>query len=255
MNLYVETHGRGPDVVFLHGWGMNGAVWRHVLPKFTRDYCVHLVDLPGHGKSEMADPYSLDELVRQVDAAFPYPVQVIGWSLGGALATQWALDQSDKVRSLTLVASSPCFVQREDWQPAMPAETLAQFFTQLQMDWRGTLKRFIGLQAMGDAAARAVARELTHDLFSHGDPPLAALEHGLEILRDTDLRALVAGLACPVLLQYGDKDMLTPLGAAHWLHAAVPQSRLVVHAGAAHAPFLSHADEFAAEQLRFLGEI
>ncbi len=255
MSLYVETHGRGPDVVFLHGWGMNGAVWRHVVPKFADDYCVHLVDLPGHGKSALAEPYTLDELVRQVDAAFPFPVQVIGWSLGGAVATQWALNQPGKVRSLTLVASSPCFVQRADWQPAMPAETLAQFFGQLQTDWRGTLKRFIGLQAMGDAAARAVARELTHDLFSHGDPPLAALEHALEILRDTDLRAQLAQIDCPVLLQYGDKDMLTPLGAAQWLAQVLPQSRLVVHAGAAHAPFLSHVDDFAAAQRQFLGEI
>lgn len=255
MSLYVETHGRGPDLVLLHGWGMNGAVWRHVLPKFTDDYCVHLVDLPGHGKSGMAEPYTLDELAQRIDAAFPFPVQVVGWSLGGAVATQWALNQPDKVRSLTLVASTPSFVQRADWQPAMPTETLAQFFGQLQTDWRGTLKRFIGLQAMGDAAARAVARELTHDLFSHGDPPLAALEHGLEILRDTDLRGEVGKLTCPVLLQYGDKDMLTPLGAAHWLAQAVAQARLVVHAGAAHAPFLSHAEEFATEQRRFLDGI
>ncbi|MDR3411393.1 MAG: pimeloyl-ACP methyl ester esterase BioH, partial [Formivibrio sp.] len=218
-------------------------------------YCVHLVDLPGHGKSGMAEPYTLDELVRQVDVAFPYPVQVIGWSLGGAVATQWALNQPDKVRSLTLVASTPCFAQRDNWTTAMSADTLTQFFGQLQTDWRGTLKRFIGLQAMGDAAARAVARELTHDLFSHGDPPLAALEHGLEILRDTDLRGEVGKLACPVLLQYGDKDMLTPLGAAQWLAQSVPQSLLVVHAGAAHAPFLSHADDFVAEQRRFLDGI
>ena len=100
-----------------------------------------------------------------------------------------------------------------------------------------------------------LTRELTHDLFSHGDPPLAALEHALEILRDTDLRAQLAQIDCPVLLQYGDKDMLTPLGAAQWLAQVLPQSRLVVHAGAAHAPFLSHVDDFAAAQRRFLGEI
>jgi len=252
VSLYVETHGRGPDVVLLHGWGMNGTVWRHLVPAFAEDYCLHLVDLPGHGKSEMIQPYTLEHLAQQVNAAFPFPAHVIGWSLGGALATQWALMQPEKIRSLTLVASSPCFVQQADWQPAMPLTTLDQFFSQLHADWRGTLKRFIGLQAMGDACARSVARELTQDLFSHGEPPLSALEHGLEILRDTDLRAMVKDLACPVLLQYGDKDMLTPQGAAQWLARVLPQAQLAIHAGAAHAPFLSHTTEFVARQRAFL---
>lgn len=255
MSLYVETQGRGPDVVLLHGWGMNGAVWRHVVPQFAADYCLHLVDLPGHGQSGIVEPFTLENLAAQIDAAFPWPVHVIGWSLGGAVAVQWALMQPDKVRSLTLVASTPCFAQRDEWKCAMHPDTLAQFSSQLATDWRGTLKRFIGLQAMGDGAARAVARELTHDLFSHGEPPLNALECGLDILRDTDLRERWPEVICPVLLQYGDKDMLTPIGAAQWLAKTGRQAELVVHPGAAHAPFLSHADDFVAVQRRFLDSI
>lgn len=255
MTLYVETFGRGPDLVLLHGWGMNGAVWRNIAPQFTDDYCVHLVDLPGHGKSDMQEPYTLDGLVCELDAAFPLPVHVIGWSLGGAVALHWAAQNRDKLHSLTMVASTPCFAQREDWQAAMPIETLTQFTAQLATDWRGTLKRFIALQAMGDADAKIVARALTQDLFSHGEPPVDALEKGLAILRDADLRAQVGTVHCPVLLQYGDKDMLTKLGAAQWLAHELPQARLVVHPGAGHAPFISHAADFVAEQKAFLGSI
>ena len=89
MSLYVETLGCGPDLVLLHGWGMNGAVWRHVAAHLAEDYCVHLVDLPGHGRSGMVEPYTLDELVREIDAAFPLPLHVVGWSLGGAVALRW----------------------------------------------------------------------------------------------------------------------------------------------------------------------
>ena len=78
MSLYVETHGRGPDVVLLHGWGMNGTVWRHVVPALSEDYCLHLVDMPGHGKSGMVEPFTLETLAQQVDAAFPFPAHVIG---------------------------------------------------------------------------------------------------------------------------------------------------------------------------------
>lgn len=255
MSLYVETLGRGPDVVLLHGWGMNGAVWRPVVERLAEYFCLHLVDLPGHGRSPMSEPADLEAWAEVLDCAFPLPVHVVGWSLGGELAMQWALSHPAKMRSLSLIASTPCFAKREDWSCAMEQETLRQFSAQLLQDWRGTLKRFIGLQAMGDVAARAVARELTQDLFSHGEPQLAALEKGLEMLRDIDLRSRVKEIACPVLLQFGDKDMLSPLKAGEWLASTLPHAKFVVHAGAAHAPFLSHAAAFVAAQREFLNSI
>ncbi|HSC80757.1 MAG TPA: pimeloyl-ACP methyl ester esterase BioH [Chitinolyticbacter sp.] len=253
--LFVETRGHGPDVVFLHGWAMNGAVWRPVAEQLADDFCCHLVDLPGHGGSGMVEPYSIDAMVAALDVVFPLPVQVVGWSLGGAVATRWALAQPEKVRSLTLVASSPCFAQRDDWQAAMPLATLEQFASSLQTDWRGTLKRFISLQAMGDASARVVARELTDELFAHGEPHAEALAAALELLRNTDLRGEIARLDLPMLLQYGDKDTLTPLGAAVWLSAQQPNATFITHRGAAHAPFISHLDEFVAVQRRFLAGV
>ncbi|WP_043649841.1 pimeloyl-ACP methyl ester esterase BioH [Chitinilyticum litopenaei] len=255
MSLYFESLGQGPDLVLLHGWAMNGTVWQPVAEQLAEDYCVHVVDLPGHGKSPASGPLTLDAMVAAIDAAFPWPVQVIGWSLGGAVATRWALQHPAKVRSLTLVASSPCFMQRSDWPHAMATATLAQFAASLQADWRGTLKRFISLQAMGDAQARAVARTLADDLFLHGEPALGALAEGLGILRDTDLRADMARLDLPVLLQYGDRDTLTPVGAAHWLAGMLPLAQCVIHAGAAHAPFLSHRDDFLTIQRQFLAGV
>lgn len=244
MSLHIESLGCGPDVVLLHGWGMNSAVWRHVAEELAPDFRLHLVDLPGHGRSDEIDPGQLENWVAALETALPQPRHLLGWSLGGELALQWALSQPDKTQSLTLVASTPCFAQKEDWPCAMAPETLAQFAAQLEQDWRGTLKRFIGLQAMGDASARSVARELTQELFSHGEPRLAALGKGLELLRDIDLRARVAEVDCPVMLQFGDKDMLTPLAAGQWLANTLPHAKLVVHQGAAHAPFISHLPDF-----------
>ncbi|MEN9659851.1 MAG: pimeloyl-[acyl-carrier protein] methyl ester esterase [Pseudomonadota bacterium] len=250
--LHIESIGRGPDVVLLHGWAMNSTVWRGVADALSDDFCLHLVDLPGHGKSHSDQPLSLDYMVAALDAAFPRPVQVVGWSLGGAVASRWALAQPDKIRSLSLIASTPCFMQREDWQPAMAPATMSQFADSLAADWQGTLKRFISLQVQGGEAARALAKTLSQELFLHGEPSLAALQQGLAILRDTDLREQMAELSCPVLLQFGNRDTLTPLGAGEWLAQTLPHAELVVHAGAAHVPFASHLDNFVAVQRRFL---
>ncbi|MGL5361217.1 MAG: alpha/beta fold hydrolase, partial [Shewanella sp.] len=48
--LYIETHGQGPDLVLLHGWGVNGGLFSGVLDALS-EYRVHVVDLPGFGLS------------------------------------------------------------------------------------------------------------------------------------------------------------------------------------------------------------
>ncbi|MDR3428275.1 MULTISPECIES: pimeloyl-ACP methyl ester esterase BioH [Silvimonas] len=255
MSLYFDSVGHGDDVVFLHGWAMNGMVFKRVAEKLADDFTCHLADLPGCGASAMVEPYSLERIVQAIDETFPWPVHVVGWSLGGAAAASWALARPEKIRSLTLVASSPSFAQRPDWPGATPMPVLQQFTDNLSGDWKGTLKRFISLQTMGGGEARAIARELVDDLFSHGEPDSAALKAGLEILRDTDLRNKVGALDLPVLLQYGDRDAMTPLSAGQWLQQTIKGAQLHTYRGAAHVPFLSHLDEFVTAQRAFLRSV
>ena len=49
----VERFGQGPDLVLLHGWGMNGAVWHGIAQELAAHYRLHLVDLPGFGNSPL----------------------------------------------------------------------------------------------------------------------------------------------------------------------------------------------------------
>ncbi|MBI3149096.1 MAG: hypothetical protein HYZ17_11355 [Betaproteobacteria bacterium] len=70
------------------------------------------------------------------------------------------------------------------------------------------------------------------------------LGDGLALLRDLDLRRQVPALSQPTLVICGDRDTLTPLGASRWLVENLPQARLAMIPGAAHAPQISHAEEF-----------
>jgi pimeloyl-[acyl-carrier protein] methyl ester esterase len=178
-------------------------------------------------------------------------VHVIGWSLGGAVGAQWALAQRDKVRSLTLCASSPCFMQRDDWPSATPADTLAGFANSLANDYAATLEMFLALQVMGSKDGRAVLRALQASLAARPAPSREALLGGLDILTTADLRPVIDQIDCPVLLQYGDRDRMTPPAAGAWL-AETLGGELVLHAGAGHSPFISHERDFITAQQRFL---
>jgi pimeloyl-[acyl-carrier protein] methyl ester esterase len=250
MTLHAETSGHGEEVVLLHGWGMNAAVWDGVRAALSARYRVHAVDLPGHGASPMAQAFSLGELSRLLATHFPAPVHVVGWSLGGMAGLRWALDAPAKVKSLTLVAATPRFLAAPDWRGVAP-EVLAAFAEGLEKDFSATLARFLALQARGDEAAQEALRGLKKVLLARGAPKVETLRAGLAILRDTDMRAEASRLSVPLRVIAGERDTLTPPAAGEWL-ANRAGGRLAVIRGAAHAPFFSHPEAFLAVLREFL---
>jgi pimeloyl-[acyl-carrier protein] methyl ester esterase len=74
----------------------------------------------------------------------------------------------------------------------------------------------------------------------------------LRLLFDTDLREAVSQVSAPSLVIAGGRDTLAPAAAGRWLAQALPHGRYEEIAGAAHVPFLSHADAFAAAVSRFV---
>lgn len=252
MSLHIASRGDGADLVLLHGWGMHGGVWEGVADKLAESFRVHVVDLPGHGESAGIAPYSLERVAEAVAAAVPQRAHWCGWSLGGLAALEAAGRFPEQVERLVLVASTPCFARRDDWQCAVAPETLGEFAASLAGDYEGTLKRFLSLQARGDEEAKAVLRDLRDSLFSRGRPAAEALSGGLEILAGYDLRGLATGVAQPALVIHGERDQLVPLPAGEWLVQNLPFARIALVKGAAHAPFLTHADEFVNLVKRFL---
>ncbi len=243
MKLSLETLGRGEALVLLHGWGMNSAVWGGVAERLAENRRVILIDLPGHGGSPFASERSLREWADACLAVAPERAVWIGWSLGAQVALQVALDQPERVQKLISLAGTPRFVQGKSWPHAMEDKTLGQFATSLRKDHRKTLERFLALQVRGSDEARTTLRTLKTRLMGKPDPQPTALETGLSLLKNVDLREDLAALQMPTLWLYGERDTLVPAAAADLLLAILPQAEVYRIAGAAHAPFLSHRDE------------
>jgi pimeloyl-[acyl-carrier protein] methyl ester esterase len=241
--LFCEHGGQGPDVVLVHGWGMHGGVWHDTAAALAARFRVHVVDLPGHGRSRgfVPEPYTLAALADALVHRLPQPAYWIGWSLGGQVTLTAALRHPRAVSRMVLIGATPKFAQGADWRCAMSLPTLAKFAAELERDYAGTLQRFLSLQ-LGEAGnERETLRRLRTELFRHGQPDPRALRAGLGILKDADLRETLARIAAPTLVLHGGRDMLAPQAAAAALAAGLPQARLDVIEAAAHAPFLSHA--------------
>lgn len=76
-------------------------------------FTLHLVDLPGYGRSSGFGAMTLEEMTAQVAKNAPDQAIWLGWSLGGLVASQMALTHPERVQALVTVASSPCFSARE----------------------------------------------------------------------------------------------------------------------------------------------
>lgn len=252
MSLYVQVQGAGPDLVVIHGWGMHGGVWGPVLDALSARFRLHIVDMPGLGNSASVSPYTLDALSDAIAQVVPAKVTVCGWSLGGQVVMNWALRKPEQVNKLVLVGATPKFVNAEDWHFGVEATVFREFAAQVQQDYRGTLSKFLALQAHGGDAAKETIRRLREHFFERGEPAAQDLQAGLDILLNTDLRESLARLHTPTLILHGDYDRLAPVKAGYWLAEHLPKADLHVCNGASHAPFLSHPTWFVEHLREFL---
>lgn len=231
-------------LVLLHGWGLSSAVWAPLTTQLSSDLTIHTPDLPGHG----AAPAAGETLTDWADAlipALPDGATVVGWSLGAQLALHLAAHAPHKVARLLLIAASPRFVQADNWPTAMPADTLTEFRQSFDLDPAATQRRFVALQALGDAARREVSATLTATLTPADANRQPALATGLRLLAETDQRPLVSRITQPVRLLHGSEDKLMPVAAAEWLADHLPNGRLSVFQHSGHAPFVSRPADCA----------
>jgi pimeloyl-[acyl-carrier protein] methyl ester esterase len=253
VTLHVETRGHGPDVVLLHGWGLHGGMWGPWLNQLARNARLHLVDLPGHGRSPWRpQARDLTGLARAVLPRIPAHAAIIGWSLGGMVALELARQHREHVRALVLLATTPKFVAGDGWEHGLKHEVLDTFARGLAHDYRRTVQSFLTLQTRGDERSLETLRQLRRRLTAHGEPDQHGLAAGLDILRRSDLRSSLPQITVPTLVFAGEHDRLTPAAAGRELAGSLPAARFCLVERSGHAPFLSHPDTVANEVRDFL---
>lgn len=247
MNNAVRWHqaGEGLDLALIHGWGMNGNVWKNVIRLLAQRYRVHWCDLPGYGENHAFAISEASGLVPALLADAPKKAVWIGWSLGGLLATQAALQAPDRVLGLITVASSPRFVEdkAEGWS-GMSLPVLQNFEKQLREDLDGTIHRFLALQVMGSPQARQDIKQLKSAVCEKPSPDPKALLRDLRILEKWDLREKLADLTMPFWAMLGRLDAIVPASVGSGLLDHAPKSVIHVCRHATHAPFISHPEAF-----------
>lgn len=240
------------QLLLIHGWGINKAIWFQLEEKLKNDINVIAIDLPGYGQDDLIpNPYTANSVAKIVAPYLDKAEQsiVLGWSLGGLIAIELAKCYPQKILQLILLASNPKFVQAVDWPYAVEEQVFINFANELKKDIKKTVQRFIAIQVMGSKTAREDIKTIYALIEQQPYANYNTLNKGLDILLSSDQRDNLLSLSLPVLMIAGDKDRLVNLKALQYLceqklNLQYKKLSLEIISGAGHAPFISHFDKF-----------
>jgi pimeloyl-ACP methyl ester carboxylesterase len=260
------TAGEGPLLLLVHGMAGTARNWDAVIEPLALHNTVVAPDFPGHGESEPGGgDYSLGSLasgLRDLMIALGHErATLVGHSLGGGVALQFAYQFPELVERLVLVSSGGLgpevgMVLRA---AALPGADLFLRATAgpgaMAASWvTGALGR-IGLRPNADLAEVGRAYATLSDADSR-----KAFLSTLHAVVDTDgqrvaaLDRLYLAEDLPLLIVWGERDPIIPVAHGRAAHAQLPGSRLEVFPDVGHIPQLENPGRFAAVLQRFLDE-
>jgi pimeloyl-ACP methyl ester carboxylesterase len=235
--------GSGEPLIYLHG--ASGACWLPFLQTLTQNYDVIAPEHPGFGESD--NPDWLDNIH---DLAFFYldviealnldRVHLVGNSLGGWIAAELAVRNTQRLASLTLAGSAGLYVadvEQMDSFLATDEQRMRAFFYNPKRAEAMIARVLDPKQEETALRNQATVAKLVWQPRSH-DPHLGKWLHRIDV---------------PTLLIWGDHDRMFPIEHAQAFAKAIPGAELVVIPKCGHVPQIEKPDEFVAALETFLG--
>jgi pimeloyl-ACP methyl ester carboxylesterase len=249
--------GSGPPLLLIHGIGDSSRTWDEIMPTLARNHLVVAPDLLGHGDSAKprAD-YSVAAYANGMRDLLGVlgidRVTLVGHSLGGGVAMQFAYQFPDRTERLVLVASGGVGsgVSPMLRAAALPGAHLALAALRLP-GARATVGLAVELLERLDTGLGVDAVDLRRIVDALPDQTARAafirtlrsvVDWRGQVVTMLDRSYLVRGM--PTMLMWGARDSVVPMGHAHKAHAAMPGSRLEIFDAAGHFPFRSDPARF-----------
>ena len=246
--IYYETAGRGTPFVMIHAGVADNRQWNNEFAFFAPNYQVVRYDMRGYGKSEpVSGEFShMSDLVSVLNALeLQESLILMGCSMGGGLAMDFALMYPSKVKALIMVGSGPSglkldvptlakFAETEKAYEAGDFDLVAELETQIWFDGTGRTPEQV------DQTMRKLAYEMNRTALDH-----EAKELGKR-LPNTETPAFdrLTDLNIPVLVIVGAHDTPYILAAADYMQEKLPSAQKAQIQDAAHLPNMDHPHEF-----------
>jgi 3-oxoadipate enol-lactonase len=261
ISINYEIAGEGEWLVLIHGAGDNLGIWYNQVPVFSRDYKVLTYDTRGHGQTEVTEGnYTAgmwaEDLYGLLKTLGVKRVFVLGYSLGGMIASAFATEHPEMVKALVLVGVAGAAVgvgDRETWM-ARRNEQIELLETEGMLGILGQridpVKATMFSPGFAKKNPQVVKKYSEIFMESSAEGYRKVLESMGQRGRPVDFSAI----ACPALVIVGDADVWSGPEAGKVLQQRISGSELVI-LPTGHACQLERPDLFNETVLSFLGKI
>jgi pimeloyl-ACP methyl ester carboxylesterase len=254
IQIHYQEEGTGAPLILIHGLNGDLTGWGLVMPKFAGHFRTIALDVRGHGLSGKPDrPYSIKEFSADLGVFLSGlgigQAHILGLSMGGAIAQQFALDNPRSVRALILVstfshAGGPARKAFAHLRRSLAAGGYPSFFDEVVK--LAFTPRYIA------ANPRAIA-DLREKRIRSNSPE--AIGHATDACLAFDLKEEIAAIKAPTLVVSGREDVFTPLSLAEEIHKKIRKSEWKIIEEAGHNLYIEKAPEMARLVLEFLKKV
>jgi len=246
INLYYETHGEGDPLLLIPGLGCDSQAWLPVINGLSNRFRIIAIDNRGAGRSDVpGSPYTIrdmaDDASRLLDHLSVRSTHIIGHSLGGYIAQEFAINYPERVNRLILESTAPVSSQRNnilfecflDWRrEGMDLEPWMRAWS----FWLFTPQRFEDKDYIDGFIRECV--EYPHPQSIKG------LEGQINAISSFDARDRLGKIRAKTLVIEGKEDILILPGEVETLAKGIPGSSMLYVGGAAHLLHMEREEEF-----------
>ncbi len=250
-----EVHGEGPPLILVSGTGHDLGFWAGQVPHFSKSFRTIVFDNRGVGKSSVPDPgYSLadmaDDAAHLLDDAGINQAHVMGFSMGGHISQELAINHPDRVLSLGIhhswTRNGARLKKFQETRRYLAAQDQRVALAEISM---------LALHASAYYDAHVDEMDAHREFLLKNSPVNAGWIGQLEacILGDTYDR--LPAISVPTLVTCSDLDLIASPHLSEEIHAQIPKSELRILKGTGHVALMEAPEMFADVCLEFLNRV
>ncbi len=253
ITIHYEIHGTGEPLVLIGGLGADTFLWFCQTPELAKHFQVIVFDNRGAGETDKPEgSYTIklfaEDVAGLLKALGIARAHIVGASLGGLIAQEFALSYPEMVNKLVLVSTS---FGGPNALPT-PQATIAEMMNRTgnpETDIRSNFKLFTSSE--WQQAHPEIVDEYVQWRVAHPQP-VAAYQRQAMAVPAFNAEERVQQISAPTLVAHGECDRVVPVENGRMLAAKIPQARLMIFANGGHAFTIEMADQFNAALEQFL---
>jgi pimeloyl-ACP methyl ester carboxylesterase len=258
IKIYYEVHGYGEPLVMISGCGADVSAWANQVPALSMKYHVITFDNRGTGRSDKPDiPYTMQMMAADVagllDSIGIGSAHILGYSMGGGIAQEFAINYPERTLTLILSCASPAgnpnviLPEPKIMSLMFDFETINRL---TPLEWTGKLLGCMCSQEFLDRHPH-LADEVVARQSKYPTPPHSIMRQ-VEAMLSAHTYDRLSKIKSPTLVLGGTVDRVTPCDNLRLLASKIPNSELVILENLGHGMFIEGAEQTNGAILRFL---